>query len=534
MKNSEIQLGELILEADSGTLFDKRGKPVSLRFQAREVLRLLASMPNDVVDRAVLTAEIWQDRHGAEEGLVQCIAEIRKALSDTDKSIVETIPRRGYRLVVEEPAVAGWSTSRWTAISCAVAAVMVFVVVVFWAMRPADPVSGRSLVAVLPFEEIGPAEAKHPLADAVSDDIINSLARYSEFDVIARHSSSQFGGAPLDLRGIVDRLEADYLVQGSQYIQDRTLRISVQLVEAGDLTNVWVDRFEVPLDEFFEVNDAIAHRIAHEVSNSVVAINATARRAHGEVDALILDNRVRHMFQSAPRRETWIDALELTQESINWFPDSEWGYLGRALMLRIGVRFGWSPEAADKLLAEAKTHADRAVELGPQNYMSHFALGRVLMQMGEVERSVASLEAAATLNPSSIIVLNALAQAYVYSDRLDDVDRVWERIVRIDPIQDTVTLWMRAWAYWQRGDCQNALSTMQAMPVLPPEAMKLLAVVNLCVGDTDAAASAASMFLDRYPEWTLARELETNAGNWTSDGPRNRWLAALAEVGIPE
>lgn len=533
MKKPELQIGDLAFSMESGSLIDSAGNQVPLRFQAREVLRLLASRPNEVVERALLLSEIWQDRQSSEDGLVQCIAEIRKALGDANKAIVETIPRKGYRLVVNDVREPGWMLHRRREITAAVLAILAIAALGVWALRPADPGSGRSLVAVLPFEELGPSEPDYLLSDAVSEDIITSLARYSEFDVVARHSSFQFRETSLDLRKIATRLAADYLVQGSQLITGRTLRISVQLIDARDLTNVWVDRFDVPLDDFFEVNDTIAHRIAHEVSSSVVTLNATAPRPQGEIDALIVDNRVRHLFQSAPRRESWIEALDLTQQSIDWFPESEWGYLGRALMLRVGVRFGWSSEDTEGLLSEAETLAQRAVELGPQNYMSHFALGRVLMQTGEVRRSVAALEAAAALNPSSILVLNALGQAYLYSDRLDEVDRVFNRIARIDPIQDSVTLWLRAWADWQRDACADALGTMQAMPVIRPEAMKLLAVIQFCIGDTDAAAASIGAFLNRYPDWTLAREIETNARNWTSDDPRKRWLAALANVGIP-
>lgn len=534
MKNSEIQLGGFSFDVESGGLSDAEGRPVPLRFQAREVLKHLAARPNEVVARSALVAAVWHDRQGAEEGLVQCIAEIRRALGDRDKTIVETIPRQGYRLSVPRPVPgAGTRRGRW-ATTVGALAVVLLAVVAFRALQPGELAPARAVVAVLPFQQFGPADEAPMLGDSVSDDIINSLARYSEFDVIARHSSFRFREASMDLRDVAAQLGADYLVQGSQTVSDRTLRISVQLIEAGDLTNVWVDRFEVPLAGMFEVNDTIAYRIAHEISSSVVAINAAAPLSDGQVDALILDNRARVLFQSAPRRESWVAALALTQQSIDRFPESEWGYLGRALMLRIGVRFGWSTDSAEAVLAEAEMMARRAVELGPQNYMAQFALGRVLMQKGEIERSVAALEAAAALNPSSILVLNGLAQAYIYSDQLDDVDRVLARVARIDPIQDSVSLWMRAWADWQGEDCAAALAVMQSMPVIPPEAMKLLSVIHVCLGDAEAAGAAAGTFLDRYPDWTLAREVETNARNWTTDAPRERWLASLAEVGIPE
>lgn len=536
MKSSEIQLGDISINLEKGGLTDARGHQIPLRFQAREVLRLLASKPNEVVERAALVAEIWQERQGGDEGLAQCIAEIRRALGDCDKTIVETIPRRGYRLAVSEaqPPVAATAHSRWWTIGGVAAALGMLALAVLWATGADHRLSSRSVIAVLPFEDLGPSDPALPLGDSVSEDIINSLARYSEFDVIARHSSFGFRDTSAPLRDIAEQLGANFLVQGSHVVQNGTLRISVQMIDASDLTNVWVDRFEVPLEDMFDVNDTIAYRVAHAISSSVVAINAAAARPEGQADALILDKRVRVLFQSAPGPDRWIDALALTQESIERFPESEWGYVGRALMLRIGVRFGWSGESTEDLLTEAETLARRAVELAPQNYITHFALGRVLMQQGEIERSVAALEVSAALNPSSITVLNALAQAYIYSDRLDDVHRVLERVARIDPIQDTVTLWMRAWSAWQGNDCEGALDVLQAIPVIPPEALKLLSVVHLCLQDRVAAQMAARSFLERYPDWTLAREVETNARNWTVAAPRDRWLAALAEVGVPD
>lgn len=534
MKNSEIRIGETVFDLTTGRLTSPSGEEIELRNQARQVLLKLAETPGEIVPRQTFFETIWKGTHVTEDSLVQCIAEVRAALNDKNKRLVETVPRKGYRLVASGPVTTGWMLRDRLVLVGAIFAIFIVAAAAFWAVQPGTSATARSVVAVLPFEDLGRTGDTDNLGDSVSHDIIDSLARYSEFDVIARHSSFRFRDPDQDLRDVARQLGADLVVQGTQEVRDRVLRVSVQLIDADTLTHVWVDRFEVPLEGMFEVNDTIAFRVAHEISSSVVAINAAAPRSAGDVDALILDNRVRILFQSAPRRESWIAALALTEESIERFPESEWGHLGRALMLRVGARFGWSEVGDDALLDEAEGLALRAVELGPQNYMSHLALGRVLMQRGEVERSTAALEAARELNPSSILVLNALGQAYIYSDRLGDVREVFDHVARIDPIQDTVSLWMRAWAEWQGDECDAALQTMQSIPAIPPEAMKLFAVIQLCRGDLEAADAAARSFLDRYPDWTLARELETNARNWTTDAPRTRWLSALSEVGIPD
>ena len=90
MKSTELRLGTLVFDPERRRLADGDGMPVELRHQAMEVLRTLAERPNDLVERDRLLDRVWQNRHGAEEGLIQCIAEIRRVLNDTDKTVVGT------------------------------------------------------------------------------------------------------------------------------------------------------------------------------------------------------------------------------------------------------------------------------------------------------------------------------------------------------------------------------------------------------------------------------------------------------------
>jgi DNA-binding winged helix-turn-helix (wHTH) protein/tetratricopeptide (TPR) repeat protein len=85
-----------------------RGDEVlALRPQAFDVLRHLAERPGHVVTKDELIAAVWAAKPASDDSLVQCIKDIRQALSDHTRRIVQTVPRRGYMLaaeVVEEAA----------------------------------------------------------------------------------------------------------------------------------------------------------------------------------------------------------------------------------------------------------------------------------------------------------------------------------------------------------------------------------------------------------------------------------------------
>lgn len=538
MKNCEIRLGPFRFDTQTGTLTDAAGAGVDLRHQSLQVLHELAATPGETVERRDIVARVWDNREGAEEGLIQCIADIRRVLGDTDKTIIRTVPRKGYRLVptgaAEVKAAPGRIGRRAGALAAAVLLLgLAAGYALIWSGRTPEATS-RVVLAVLPFADLGPSGDAPAIGDALGESIITTLARYSEFDVIARQSSFRFRDQTRDLREIGEALSADYIVQGSQSLADGMVRLSVQLVDAGDGTLRMVDAFEVPIGEVLETNDAIAHRIANLVGGSVIEAHARTPRRSGEIDALILGNRAWLLFQSGPSREKWLTALGYVDRSIAEFPEVEWGYVGRALMLRTGVRFGWDLSGPAPVLAEAEAAARKAVELNPQNYMTHYALGRVLMQAGDIEGSIAVLERARHQNPSSAQVLNALAQSYLYAGDSANLEETVARVARIDPLPGVLTLWVRAWAQWQAGDCDAARATVAEVPSAPLEMNKLRAVIHVCTGEVGAAQRDLAAYLKARPDWNVASEVTANAGNWMDDGPRQRWLDALVTAGLAE
>lgn len=63
-----------------------------------EILCILAKNEGKLVSREMLISKIWDNYGGAEDGLNQGISFLRKALADTNKQIIETVPKKGYVL----------------------------------------------------------------------------------------------------------------------------------------------------------------------------------------------------------------------------------------------------------------------------------------------------------------------------------------------------------------------------------------------------------------------------------------------------
>ncbi|MDC0435494.1 winged helix-turn-helix domain-containing protein, partial [bacterium] len=88
------------------TLVGSDGLPIKLRVQCLKVFRYLASAPDTLFRKEDIVHAVWGDIAVSDDSLVQCISEIRKALGDTERNILKTMPRRGYMLVSDKQTAA--------------------------------------------------------------------------------------------------------------------------------------------------------------------------------------------------------------------------------------------------------------------------------------------------------------------------------------------------------------------------------------------------------------------------------------------
>jgi len=80
----------------------RRGNEVlALRPKAFDVLRHLAQNPGRVVGKQELLEAVWARHIVTDDALVQCIRDVRQALSDHEHRLVKTVPRRGYLFCAE-------------------------------------------------------------------------------------------------------------------------------------------------------------------------------------------------------------------------------------------------------------------------------------------------------------------------------------------------------------------------------------------------------------------------------------------------
>lgn len=105
-------LGELLVEPLKGQVSGREGSR-HLPPKATEVLLCLARASGELVTRETLLHTVWGAGQGSPEALSHAVSEIRHALQDQADypTFVQTLPRRGYRLVIDPVLAADHSDS---------------------------------------------------------------------------------------------------------------------------------------------------------------------------------------------------------------------------------------------------------------------------------------------------------------------------------------------------------------------------------------------------------------------------------------
>jgi len=123
----------------------------------------------------------------------------------------------------------------------------------------------RTMIVVLPFENLGPAENEYFVA-GLAEEISSRLGRINRIGLISRQSALQYTGTTKSAKQIGDELGVEYILGGTVRWSPREdessrVRITPQLIRAVDDTGIWVQTFDRVIDDIFQVQSEIADEV---------------------------------------------------------------------------------------------------------------------------------------------------------------------------------------------------------------------------------------------------------------------------------
>ena len=116
-------------------------------------------------------------------------------------------------------------------------------------------------IAVLPFANMSGDAEQEFFADGMTEDLITDLSKVSGLFVIARNSSFAYKGRSVKVQEIGRDLGVRFVLEGSIRKAGNRVRITAQLIDAGNGGHLWAERFDRDLTDIFAMQDEVVEKI---------------------------------------------------------------------------------------------------------------------------------------------------------------------------------------------------------------------------------------------------------------------------------
>lgn len=503
-REPRLQLPNHLLDLSRHSLITLAGEPVEIRPQALDLLCQLALRPGEVVSKRELLAQVWPGVIVTDDSLVQAVSDARRAIGDDAHVVIQTVPRRGYRLVAGLPSAqsnhdgpaagaeaAGPASNQrpktlrarlasrgaWIAtlvVGALLASGLVGLRAWHTGPQPRALSPDRPPLAVLSFRDATASAEDQELARAYAQELTGELARNADLSVIAAYSGQTLADRGESPQQVARQLGARYLVDGQLRRRGDVLRLAVQFIDGRDGRVVWTDRQDIAAGQVVAARDVIVDRIAGSLHSSMRRDQETSARsvpATLDVYAMTLSAiNLKHRFNPADN----LRARDLLERVVALDPDYApgWLYLGYVNTVDLGARL-----------------------TGPRT-------------PARIQQAIEQIEHSIRLNPSLPPAYAALANLYVYSARYPEAERAARHCLKLGPSDADCGIFLAA-TLVAAGKPEEALGfarrAMAATPLPPPHVLAFYGQTLWANQEFDLAISVLSDCLQQAPRFVLCR-----------------------------
>ncbi|HVR82226.1 MAG TPA: tetratricopeptide repeat protein [Luteimonas sp.] len=263
---------------------------------------------------------------------------------------------------------------------------------------PAAAAAPEASVAILPFADLSEAKDQDYFCDGLAEEILNALTRVRGLRVASRTSSFRFRDGATDARDIGRQLNVAAIMEGSVRKAGEQVRVTAQLIDAGNGYHLWSENFDRRLEDVFAIQEEIARNVVDALRVSLKTPDALDLQRYAPHDMRAYDFYLRgRQLEGAKDRIKWEYSAQMYRRAIAIDPDYAQAHAGLADVL--AELLLWRFSRPEDVLDEALAASRRALELAPELAEAHVAHAHTLDFSGEHDAAAAEFERALELNP---------------------------------------------------------------------------------------------------------------------------------------
>ena len=226
------------------------GRSVRITPKAFEILLGLVQSGGRVISKDEIVTKVWPNCFVEAGNLAQNIFLLRRILGErkNEHKFIITIPGVGYRFV---PFVRQSSGSPAT--------------------RKLTAAEGHkiSCIAVLPLKPVCPNETDLSLGVGIADALTTRLCNLKGVKVMPTSTVLRLIEPCQNPWLVASDLAIDALLEGLYQWEGERLRVSIQLIRAGEGSMMWAEQFDADFTNHFALQDSVSEQVATALADKL-------------------------------------------------------------------------------------------------------------------------------------------------------------------------------------------------------------------------------------------------------------------------
>lgn len=366
------------------------------------------------------------------------------------------------------------------AASLALACVALLTVSV-WRRASSNPMDStrKKVLAVLPFDNLSRDPDQEFFSEGLTEEMIAQVGKLNRdrLRVVTRSSVAKYKGSTLTAREIGKELKADYLVQGSVRRSSDRVRITVQLIQARDQTDVWTESYDRELKDVLAVQDSVVRSIASEIHIALTEEQekhlASPRQISPEAYEAYLKGRY---YWNKRTGESMQKAEQYFEQAIDNDPTYAAAYSGLADCNSGLTWHGFKSPA--EALPKAYAAARKALEMNPESAEAHASRGLAMTHRWDWTGAEAEFRRALQLDPQYANAHHWYGDYLSIRGRHDEALAEAKHALELDPLNLMISTWVGL-RYYMARDYSRAIDQNRNSVELDPN----FAAAHLLLGE---------------------------------------------------
>jgi TolB-like protein len=311
---------------------------------------------------------------------------------------------------------------------------------------PTQATLDTNRVVVLPFKTIGTSGETADLGYGLVSTLTSKLQPLQNLVVIAKESARKFEDSDQSLNEIGQALNVGTIVTGEIQTSSDKIQVNIQLINANTAALGWGSTFTKSKDEFLDLQNEIATKLASKLKGGLDAAEAqqlaqkatenpeaqaeyqAGRREWNKRSKEGFENAIAHFKKAIELDPSYADPYAGLADTYGLLPGYNFAlpndampkaktYAEEAIKLNPNLAsaytsIAWVQNTYEYDWTKAKINYEKAIQLNPNYATGNHWYGLFLTDIGRTEDSIETVLKAAQLDPTSKIIKHSLSITY--------------------------------------------------------------------------------------------------------------------------